>query len=254
MHSSRWVLHVDAHAHKARKLGPELGDDVVCQLATVPSWFEMDDDLPQVGTTKGVGSAAADRGYESGDVGVLVDDLRDLILIVDQLGVRRPLCRFGRDGNLIGVLIGNEPLRHDEEEPCREHEDDGKGHHCRRAMAEDDLQSAVVRAKQTLERRLRRAGKSRSFVTALLGWLVSGFEERLHSMGVSVTETMPEMRIATQIVTENSRNRRPSTPPMNRTGMNTAASDSVIETIVKPISREPTSEAVSGSSPSSTCR
>ena len=73
-------------------------------------------------------------------------------------------------------------------------------------------------------------------------------------MGVSVTDTTPEIRIATQIVTENSRNRRPSTPPMNSTGMNTAASDSVIETMEKPISREPTSEAVSGSSPISTRR
>ena len=60
--------------------------------------------------------------------------------------------------------------------------------------------------------------------------------------------------MATQIVTENSRKSRPSTPPMNRTGMKTAASESVIETIVKPISRDPTSEAWSGSSPCSTCR
>ena len=59
-----------------------------------------------------------------------------------------------------------------------------------------------------------------------------------------MTDTTPEIRIATQIVTENSRNSRPSTPPMNSTGMNTAASDSVIETMVKPISRDPTSDAV----------
>ena len=45
--------------------------------------------------------------------------------------------------------------------------------------------------------------------------------------------------MATQMVTANSLNRRPSMPPMNSTGMNTAASDSVIETMVKPISREP---------------
>ena len=80
------------------------------------------------------------------------------------------------------------------------------------------------------------------------------FRKRLHSIGVRVTETTPEMRMATQIVTENSRNSRPSTPPMKRTGMNTAASESVIETMVKPISREPSSEAVSGSSPCSTWR
>src|SRR2546430_9761566 len=75
------------------------------------------------------------------------------------------------------------------------------------------------------------------------------FRNRLHSIGVSVTDTTPEIRIATQIVTENSRKRRPSTPPMNSTGMNTAASESVIDTIVKPISRseEHTSELQSQS-------
>ncbi len=77
---------------------------------------------------------------------------------------------------------------------------------------------------------------------------------RLQSIGVNVTDTTPEIRIATQIVTENSRNNRPSTPPMNSTGMKTAASDSVIDTIVNPISRDPTSDAVNGSSPISTCR
>ena len=34
----------------------------------------------------------------------------------------------------------------------------------------------------------------------------------------------------------NSLNTRPTTPPMNSTGMNTATSDSVIEMMVKPIS------------------
>ncbi len=57
-------------------------------------------------------------------------------------------------------------------------------------------------------------------------------------MGVSVSDTKPETRIATEMVTANSRNTRPTTPPMNSTGMNTATSDNVIDTMVKPISRE----------------
>ena len=56
---------------------------------------------------------------------------------------------------------------------------------------------------------------------------------------------MPLTITATPIVTANSRNSRPTSPLMNSTGMNTAASDSVIETIVKPISFEPSSEACS---------
>ena len=58
-------------------------------------------------------------------------------------------------------------------------------------------------------------------------------------MGVRLSETKPEIRIATLMVTANSWNSRPMMPPMNSTGMNTAASESVIERIVKPISRAP---------------
>ena len=81
-----------------------------------------------------------------------------------------------------------------------------------------------------------------------------GRRNRLHSMGVREIDTMPEIRMATQMVTANSRNRRPKMPPMNSTGMNTAASESVIETIVNPISREPLSAASNGCSPFSRCR
>ena len=72
---------------------------------------------------------------------------------------------------------------------------------------------------------------------------------RLHSIGVSVSETNPETRIATLIVTANSLNNRPSRPPMNSTGMNTATSDNVIDRIVKPISAEPSRAATLGGFP-----
>ena len=72
---------------------------------------------------------------------------------------------------------------------------------------------------------------------------------RAHSIGVSVSDTKPETRIATEITAANSRNTRPTTPPMKNTGMNTATSDSVIDTIVKAISREPISAAWNGFSP-----
>jgi hypothetical protein len=77
---------------------------------------------------------------------------------------------------------------------------------------------------------------------------------RLHSIGVSVTDTTPEMRMAAVIVTANSRKRRPRMPPMKRMGMNTAASDVVIVMIVKPISFDPVSAASSGVSPRSRWR
>ena len=57
-------------------------------------------------------------------------------------------------------------------------------------------------------------------------------------MGVKLRETNPEIRIATVMVTENSCSSRPTMPPMNSTGMNTATSEMVIEIMVNPISRE----------------
>ena len=60
--------------------------------------------------------------------------------------------------------------------------------------------------------------------------------------------------MVTASVTANSRNSRPTTSPMNRSGISTAISDTVSEMMVKPISAEPFSAASSGASPSSTWR
>jgi hypothetical protein len=81
-----------------------------------------------------------------------------------------------------------------------------------------------------------------------------GFRKRDASIGVRLIETNPEIRIAMLIVTANSCSSRPTMPPMKRIGMNTAASDTVIEMMVKPISFAPWSAASSGGSPCSMCR
>ena len=67
--------------------------------------------------------------------------------------------------------------------------------------------------------------------------------------GVSVSETSPDARIATTIVIANSRKIRPTSPDMNTSGMNTAASEIVIERIVKLISLALLSVASSARSP-----
>ncbi len=52
-------------------------------------------------------------------------------------------------------------------------------------------------------------------------------------------------------VTENSRNRRPTMPPMNKSGMKAAISDTLIDTTVKPICRAPLRLARKGEAPRS---
>ena len=62
-------------------------------------------------------------------------------------------------------------------------------------------------------------------------------EEGEHIIGVSVSDTRPLAKMAMMIVTENSRKIRPIRPLISTSGKNTAASESVIEMIVKLISR-----------------
>ena len=73
-------------------------------------------------------------------------------------------------------------------------------------------------------------------------------------MGVSVSDTTAEVRMATVSTTANSWNSLPSSPPMNRIGMNTATSEMLMETTVKPICRDPASAASNGPMPISRWR
>ena len=54
-------------------------------------------------------------------------------------------------------------------------------------------------------------------------------------MGVNVSEMKADSRMVTLRVTANSRNRRPTMSPMNSSGISTAISETVNETMVKPI-------------------
>ncbi len=69
--------------------------------------------------------------------------------------------------------------------------------------------------------------------------------------GVRVSETNAEATTATVTVTANSRKSRPTMPPMNKSGMNTAINEKVIEMIVKPIWPAPLRAASKGRSPCS---
>ena len=62
------------------------------------------------------------------------------------------------------------------------------------------------------------------------------FSSRAHISGVSVSETKPEAKMAITIVIANSRKMRPTSPDMKTSGMKTAASEIVIDMIVKLIS------------------
>src|SRR5271168_4185342 len=60
-----------------------------------------------------------------------------------------------------------------------------------------------------------------------------------HIIGVVVSETTIEISTAIDSVTVNSLNNRPTSPPINSSGRNTATKDRLIESTVKPTSLAP---------------
>src|SRR5215469_5012589 len=81
-----------------------------------------------------------------------------------------------------------------------------------------------------------------------------GLRNLAHSVGVVVKETNSETPIATLNVTANSRNSRPTIPPIISNGMNTATNEVLIDTTVNPISAAPLNVACTTPIPCSTYR
>ena len=86
--------------------------------------------------------------------------------------------------------------------------------------------------------------------------MASFFESktREHIIGVVVSETTMETRIAVESVMANSRNNRPMIPPIISKGMKTAISETLMEKTVKPISLAPRRVACMGVIPASRWR
>ena len=73
-------------------------------------------------------------------------------------------------------------------------------------------------------------------------------------MGSSVNDTNSDTETANATTMPNWKKNRPTIPPMNATGTNTARMESVVASTAKPISAVPLRAAVKWSSPASTCR
>ena len=91
--------------------------------------------------------------------------------------------------------------------------------------------------------------KALSIVRYSQPWDSCRFRRWAHIEGVAVSETNNETAMATESVTANSRNRRPTTPPINKRGVNTPIRETLMVITVKPISFAPLSAAWNGSMP-----
>ena len=70
-----------------------------------------------------------------------------------------------------------------------------------------------------------------------------GRDNWAHIVGVVVRETNNDTPMAMLKTTANSRNSRPTMPPIMRMGIKTATSEVLMERTVKPISRDPENAA-----------
>ena len=82
---------------------------------------------------------------------------------------------------------------------------------------------------------IRRPGPSRC-IAGRASRRVRSSSRCAHIIGVVVSETTIETRMAVESVIANSRKSRPTMPPISRIGMKTAISEMLIEKTVKPIS------------------
>ena len=180
---------------------------------------------------------------DAGDRGILQDHGGELVLDLAPSPRRRCPGAPAASPKMKPVsCCGNEPLRDHDVEVAGEH-DQRQGHHQhQRLVAEHPAQAAVIGgAASASKNALGRA------VEAVLARTRSrGVRNREHIIGVRVSETKAETTTATLTVIANSRNSRPMMPPMNSSGMNTAISEKVIETMVKPICPAPLIAASNG--------
>lgn len=79
----------------------------------------------------------------------------------------------------------------------------------------------------------------------------SRFNSLAHIIGVKVSDTASYTSTSADKVIANSRNKRPTTSPISRIGMNTAISDRLMDKTVNPTSRAPLSAARMGDLPAS---
>src|SRR5262249_1157429 len=242
-----------------RELRPQPVDDLRGGELALVARLEHDEEAPGVG---GVGAAgAAGERAEAGDVRIAQQHRAELAQDAHHLLGGRILGGFGKALDHAGVLDREEAFRnlkgHDhgqrhggEENPQRD-----------RLVAEHDVERALVERQHRIEARLD--GAVHAAVVFRLAMHEARAQHRRErerdqrrhrDRGGDGEGEFADTAIEAVTVSGNSRNMRPMMPPMSKSGMNTATSDRLIESTVKPISREPLSAASNGAAPSSMWR
>ena len=145
-------LEEGAHARDHRELGPQLLDHRLGRGA-LAARLQADQEEAVVGA--GAAAPRAHRGHEGRHVGVFRDDGGELLLVGRQRLVGDPLDGLGEGDDLAGVLVGDEPLRDEREQPAGGEEDRQRAERQGQAVAQRPAQARRVDAEGPLEDPLR---------------------------------------------------------------------------------------------------
>ena len=179
---------------------------------------------------------------------IALDDIHHLGELLAHGLKRNILRRLNVPEHATGVLLREKPFGNDDVKVDAEHHGDERHSEHAARMPQHPGQARRVSSAHPFEEPFARADTTSRVSSAL------DLNILAHIMGVVVSETTSETRIATERVTANSRNSRPTMPPMKRIGRKTATSDSVIDKTVKVISFAPRKAASSGAMPCSRYR
>ena len=145
------ILQVDLHAGEGAQFGAQFLDDLVDSQGALIARLEMHHKLAVIGPAHVGGHRAADRGGERFHIRVLRHGIGDLLLVSHHLVIRSAFTGFGDDGELVGILIGDEAFGDLDEHVHGGAEHQDEAHHHGHAMAQGHLQRDVVGVQHSVE-------------------------------------------------------------------------------------------------------
>ena len=228
-------LHVQGDARHAGQLRLQAADDVAGGDLALVDRLQVNQNAPTV--QRGVGSIDANKRGQTFDGRILQNDLAQRLLLVGHFLERDRLRGFGNALDDPGILNREEPLGNVNIEKNREDQRPGGDHQSRGLMAQNHLERAVIEGNDGLPTVL--GDPIEPGLIGFRGMLEQlrahhGGERQRHDGGNQDGDRQSDGKLA---------EKRPTMSPMNKSGMSTAISEMVSETMVKPIWADPFSAA-----------
>ena len=213
-------LHEQPGALHLVELRPQPGDDLLGAGIALVARLQRDVHAPGI---EGA-AAAADEHGDAGDGGIGLHDPAEFLLMPLHVREGNVLRRFRSRGEQPVILLREKSLGDDHEQIDRQ------GRAWRRRSGASSCSSATPGRGRAHRRAAWRRRRARSTDrSGRAGFRLRARRKRDAIIGVSVSDTTSDTKIAIASVTANSRNSRPMMPPISNSGISTATSEMLIE-------------------------